>query len=254
MRGGDVHRDDMFDEDPTIAAFARDLRAAAAATPAPAVGPALAAVLDGRAPATAYPDVIETPRARVVRRPGRLRWAVAGAAALVGAGSLGVAGALPGPVQRQVSRMAEVIGVDVPDGEDDAETTTTTAPRPTTTTASTTIATTTSTAPPVGTTVLAGEQDAGEDPGKPAPERDDEGGRGRGRGGVDGEPDDRDDDARGGDSSRPESGDADVDVEVERGGPGNRPDPGAEDEDRGMRDGAGLEDLDSDVAKSRERA
>ena len=249
MRGNDVHRDDMFDEDPMIAAFARDLQDAAATTPAPVVGASLAAVLEGRAPATAYPDAVETPRARVVRRPARLRWAVAAAAAIFGAGSLGVAGALPGPVQRQVSRMADVIGVDVPDGEDDTEPTTTTTP-PTTTTTSTTIATTTSTAPPVGTTVLTEEQDAGEDPGKPAPERDDEGGRGRGRGGVDGEPDDREDDARNGASSQPEPDQADV--EVEREGQGNSPDPEAEEQGRSARNGARPEDV--DLGRSQEQA
>jgi hypothetical protein len=90
--------------------------------------------------------------------------------------------------------MAEVIGVDVPDGEDD--TTTTTVPT-TTTMTSTTIETVTSTAPSVGTTLLRGAQEAGEDkpekpekPEKPGKPEDDRGNRGRGRA-VD--PDDEDD-------------------------------------------------------------
>lgn len=114
-----VHRDDMFDDDPTIAAFARDLQRAAAATPAPAVGASLAAVFDGRAPAAVPPEVVAAlPRAR---RSFRLRWAAAAAAFGIGAGSLGVAGALPGPVQRQVSRLADVVGVELPDGRGDSD-------------------------------------------------------------------------------------------------------------------------------------
>ena len=125
-----VHRGDMFDDDPTIAAFARDLQDAAAASPAPAVGASLAAVLDGRAPAAVYPEIVSPARVRPARRSLRLRWAVAGAAFGIGAGSLGVAGALPGPVQRQVARMAEVVGVDLPDGRPDADPTRTTPVRP----------------------------------------------------------------------------------------------------------------------------
>lgn len=118
----------MFDDDPTIAAFARDLQDAAAASPAPAIGASLAAVLDGRAPAAVYPEVVSPGRVRPSRRSLRLRWAVAGTAFGIGASSLGIAGALPGPVQRQVSRMADVIGVDLPDGR--PTTTTTVTPHP----------------------------------------------------------------------------------------------------------------------------
>lgn len=121
-----VHQGDMYDDDPTIAAFARDLQDAAAASPAPAVGASLAAVLDGRASAARYPEVVSPGRVRPARRTMRLRWAAAGAAFGIGAGSLGVAGALPGPVQRQVSRMAEMVGVELPDGGADAEPTRTT--------------------------------------------------------------------------------------------------------------------------------
>lgn len=124
-----VHRDDMYD-DPTIAAFARDLQDAAATTPAPAVGASLAAVLEGRAPAAVYPEVVAPRSVRPARRSLRLRWAVASAAFGIGASSLGIAGALPGPVQRQVSRMADVIGVDLPDGSEDGDTTPTTPTEP----------------------------------------------------------------------------------------------------------------------------
>ena len=127
MAGHDVHRDGMKD-DPTIAAFARDLQDAAAATPAPAVGASLAAVLDGSVPTDVYPEVVLPGQLRRGRRSLRLRWAAASAAFGIGAGSLGVAGALPGPVQRQVSRMAEVVGVDLPDGR--PTTTTITPPAP----------------------------------------------------------------------------------------------------------------------------
>ena len=138
MAGHDVHRDGM-ENDPTIAAFARDLQDAAAATPAPAVGASLAAVLDGRAPTAVYPELVLPGRVRPSRRSLRLRWAVASAAFGIGAGSLGVAGALPGPVQRQVSRMAEVVGVDLPDGRPATTTTTIILPPPTTRPPATTV-------------------------------------------------------------------------------------------------------------------
>lgn len=116
----DVHRDDMRD-DPTIAAFVLELQDAATATPAPVVGASLAAVLEGRAPVPAHPDVALPPVPRRSRRSLRLRWAVAGAAFGLSASSLGMAGALPGPVQRQVSRIADVVGIDLPDGNGGAE-------------------------------------------------------------------------------------------------------------------------------------
>ncbi|HVM55663.1 MAG TPA: hypothetical protein VM262_20935 [Acidimicrobiales bacterium] len=120
MSGPHVHRDDMFDDDPAIAAFARDLRAAADAAPAPAAGPALAEVLAGRAPAPSYPGPV--PDGRTPSRPGRrraLRAALGGAVAATVVSTLGVAGALPAPVQRQVARVADVIGLDLP-GDDPA--------------------------------------------------------------------------------------------------------------------------------------
>ncbi|HEX4903846.1 MAG TPA: hypothetical protein VFU93_00235 [Acidimicrobiales bacterium] len=137
-----------MENDPTIAAFARDLQDAASATPAPAVGASLAAVLDGRVPTDVYPEVVLPGHVRTARRSLRLRWAVASAAFGIGAGSLGVAGALPGPVQRQVARMAEVVGVDLPDGQ--PTTTTTVTPPPVTVPASTSV-------PPRPTVVPAGE-------------------------------------------------------------------------------------------------
>jgi hypothetical protein len=145
VSSGDVHHDDMFDDDPVLAAFARDLERAGESTPPPAVGPALAAVLEGRAPIATYPEVT-VPAERPARRPtrARLRWAVGSAAFGLGIGSLGVAGALPGPVQRQVSNLADHVGVHLPDGADDepatppAPTTSTTRPEPTTSIAPTT--------------------------------------------------------------------------------------------------------------------
>lgn len=227
MSGHDVHRDDMFDEDPTLAAFARDLQDAAAATPAPVIGASLAAVLEGRAPVTVYPEVVETPRARVVRGPARLRWAVGAAAFAFGAGSLGVAGALPGPVQRQVARMAQVVGVDVPDGEDDAPATRTITP-PTTTT-SMTIPTATSIVPPVGTTVLSGQQSAGEEsPDEPETPARDDGIPDRVDDGIedDGAPENEDDSSGAGSGDL--DADADADADTESSGPGSGDEDGSD--------------------------
>jgi hypothetical protein len=120
-----VHPDDMPDE---LDSFLDDLRAAAAAAPAPAVGDALATLFrDGAAPVVA-----PAPRRRIA-----VRAVVAGAVAGLTFGGLGVAGALPRPVQRTVADVVDHVGVHLPDA------------RPATTTTSTT----SSTVPPSTTTV-----------------------------------------------------------------------------------------------------
>jgi hypothetical protein len=106
----------MFEDDPQLAAFAQDLRAAADAIPAPAVRDDLAAVLAGTAPA---PVPAWIPRRRRSRRSVTLRATIAGAAFGLGIGSLGVAGALPDPVQRQLSHAGDVVGVHLPTPADD---------------------------------------------------------------------------------------------------------------------------------------
>jgi len=106
----------MFEDDPQLAAFAQDLRVAAAALPAPAVRDDLAAVLAGVSPA---PSPVWLPARRRSRRSITLRATIAGAAFGIGVGSLGVAGALPDPVQRQVSHAADVVGVHLPTPADD---------------------------------------------------------------------------------------------------------------------------------------
>lgn len=112
MADDGVHPDEM--QDP-LDAFLDDLRQAAAETPAPAVGDALATLFrDGTAPVVA-----PAPR----RRPsGRLRVAVAGAVSGAVLGTLGVAGALPAPVQQRVAGVADVVGVHLPDGQSDPTT------------------------------------------------------------------------------------------------------------------------------------
>lgn len=114
----------MFEADPTTDAFARDLREAADAVPAPVPSAALAAVLAGATPALAYPDLADVPSlADARRRRTRVRMAlgsvVGAAAAMVAVAS---AGALPDAVQEPVARMAEIVGADLPGGdeEDDA--------------------------------------------------------------------------------------------------------------------------------------
>jgi hypothetical protein len=101
----------MFEDDPQLTAFAQDLRAAADALPAPAVHDELAAVLagDALAPLPAW-----LPTRRRARRSVTLRVTIAGAAFGLGVGSLGVAGALPDPVQRQLSHAGDVVGVHLP--------------------------------------------------------------------------------------------------------------------------------------------
>ena len=222
MTPSGVHRDDMFNDDPTIAAFARDLQAAAASTPAPAVGVTLASVLSGQAPTVAYPEVhAPHSRGRVVRRSARARWAVAGTVFGLGAGSLGIAGALPAPVQRQVARMAEIVGVDLPDGQD-SPTTTITVPEPATTT---TVPTTTSTTLPTSTTV--GPVIAGDD-GSVATtstsREDDNSGHGN-----DDDGDDADNPGNGNGHGSADDGDEDQD-EDDSSGPGGRDNASSDDE------------------------
>ena len=120
MTGRDVHSHDM-PHDP-LDSFLDDLRSAAADTPAPAVGDALATLFrEGAAP------VVSTAPRRGPR--WSLRGAVAGAVAGVALSGLGIAGALPGPVQHGVATVVNHVGVQLPD----PETTTTTAPPPTST-------------------------------------------------------------------------------------------------------------------------
>lgn len=102
-----VHPFEMSDE---LDTFLEELRSAAATVPAPAPGPALAALFrDGAASVT-------TPSP--ARRWG-IRIAVAGAVAGLGFGGLGVAGALPAPIQDRVADLAEEVGIDLPHGDDE---------------------------------------------------------------------------------------------------------------------------------------
>lgn len=112
MTTGGVHRNEMFEDDPLLTAFAQDLRAAADAVPVPEARADLAAVLEGLIAPT-IPAWVPAPPRR--RRSLTLRWTIAGAAFGLGVGSLGVAGALPAPVQRQLSHFGDVVGVDLPD-------------------------------------------------------------------------------------------------------------------------------------------
>lgn len=119
-------------------AFLHTLRAAADDTPAPLVGEALATLFrEGAAP-------VEAPS-----RPGRrrsIRVAVAGAVAGLVFGGLGVAGALPGPVQDRVADVVDHVGVDLPGGTATPTTTTSTS---TTSTTSPSTSTTSSTVAPL---------------------------------------------------------------------------------------------------------
>ena len=111
MSGSGVHPGDMFEDDPQLAAFAHDLRAAADAVPAPAVRDDLAAVLAGTVPPVAPAWL---PAHRRSRRSVALRATIAGAVFGLGVGSLGVAGALPDPLQRGLSHAGDVVGVHLP--------------------------------------------------------------------------------------------------------------------------------------------
>jgi hypothetical protein len=119
----DVHPSEM-PHDP-LDSFLDDLRSAAADTPSPAVGGELATLFrDGAEP-------VVSPTAAPRRRRWSVRAAVAGAVAGVTFGGLGIAGALPGPVQRGVADVARQVGVSLPDN-DEPTTTTVTVPAPTT--------------------------------------------------------------------------------------------------------------------------
>jgi hypothetical protein len=119
----DVHPSEM-PHDP-LDSFLDDLRSAAADTPSPAVGGELATLFrDGAEP-------VVSPTAAPRRRRWSVRAAVAGAVAGVTFGGLGIAGALPGPVQRGVADVARQVGVSLPD-DDEPTTTTVTVPAPTT--------------------------------------------------------------------------------------------------------------------------
>jgi hypothetical protein len=190
MTGRDVHPHDMFDDDPSLSAFARDVREATEAGPLPEVGGALAAVLAGRAPATAYPE--SDPPAAATRGWASPQWRIRLGLAVVGTAAavlvFGAAGSLPEPAQRQVARLASAFGLHVPDGDDGSEpvettttstTTSTTLPTPTSTAPTTTVtapvATTTAVAPTTTTTADDGRGNSGRG-------RDDDGdGPGRGR-------------------------------------------------------------------------
>ena len=119
MSGPDVHPDDM-PHDP-LDVFLDDVRSAVADTPAPGIGAELATLFrDGAAP------VVTTAPHR--GRRWSVRGVVAGAVAGMTFGGLGIAGALPGPVQHGVASVVHHVGVQLPDPE-----TTTTTVAPTTT-------------------------------------------------------------------------------------------------------------------------
>jgi hypothetical protein len=119
----DVHPDEMPDE---LDAFFDDLRSAAADAPPPVVGDALATLFrEGAAPVA-----VPTRRRRIA-----IRAAVGGAVAGLAFGGLGVAGALPHPVQQRVADVVEHVGVHLPDDRPEPTTTTSTTVVPTPTTA-----------------------------------------------------------------------------------------------------------------------
>jgi hypothetical protein len=123
MAEPDVHLSEM-PHDP-LDAFLDDLRSAAADTPSPAVGDELTVLFrDG-----AEPVVSPTPASRP--RRWSVRAAVAGAVAGLTFGGLGIAGALPGPVQRGVADVARQVGVELPDDDEPTPTTVTVPDRPT---------------------------------------------------------------------------------------------------------------------------
>jgi hypothetical protein len=233
MTGRDVHPHDMFDDDPSLSAFARDVREATDSGPLPELGGALAAVLAGRAPATAYPET--EPPAAPSRGWTSPRWRIRLGLAAVGAAAavlvFGAAGSLPDPAQRQVARLASAFGLNVPDGDDGGEPVETTT---TSITTSTTAPTTTSTAPtttvtaPVATTAVAPattttEPDEGRgNSGRGRDDEEDDDGPGRGR-----DDDDKGDDTppttdrRDDDHSGPGGGNGnDEDDDEDRSGPG----------------------------------
>lgn len=110
MSARDVHQD-VFDADDGLAAFATDVRAAADATPLPAVGDRLAQLFADGIPSAAAAAATATGRRRSLRR--RVALVLGAGVALTGSG-LGVAGALPAPVQRAVADIADVVGIELP--------------------------------------------------------------------------------------------------------------------------------------------
>ena len=124
MTRHDVDGSEMFEDHPELEAFAADLRQAAASTPAPRVGAALAAVLDGSmAPAPAdIPVPVSRRRRHRLDARARLRLVLAGGVAVVVLLMITAAsGGLPDPAQRNVARFAEQLGVDLPDGDDEGD-------------------------------------------------------------------------------------------------------------------------------------
>jgi hypothetical protein len=90
-------------------AFLDELRAAGSAVDAPAPSDALQVLFrDG--------TVASPPAPLPQRRRPLLRVAVAGAAGAFAFSGLGVAGALPAPVQSRVADVVEHVGVNIPDG------------------------------------------------------------------------------------------------------------------------------------------
>jgi hypothetical protein len=183
-------------------AFLDDLRTAATAVPDPAVGDALATLFrDGTVP-------VAPPALRVRRGRTGARAVVAGAVAGLAFGGLGVAGALPRPVQQRVADVVDHVGVHLPDA------------RPATTTTTSTTSTTTSTtvpALPVTTTTR---------PGTPPTTADDHGGSSGRDGGDDTSGDDRSgaDDSHGSEDSHggsaEEHGKSDDDGNADKSGKG----------------------------------
>ena len=114
MSDGDVHLDEMFGDDPQLAAFAQHVRDAAAAAPLPALGDELTLVLAEGLPGIADGSSLTPTPAPRRTRSRWVRAAVAGAVAGITFGGLGVAGALPDSVQERVSRVADVVGVNLP--------------------------------------------------------------------------------------------------------------------------------------------
>jgi hypothetical protein len=123
MSTGDVDRGEMPDE---LDTFLADLRSSAADTPA---------LLPGDALATLFREGI-APVAAPLRRRWAVRAVVAGAVGGLAFGGLGVAGALPRPVQQRVADVVDNVGVHLPDARP-ATTTTVTVPPAITTTSTT---------------------------------------------------------------------------------------------------------------------
>ena len=106
MAAGDVHSHDMD----ALDAFLDELRAAGSAVDTPAPSDALQVLFrDGTVP------VAPAPLSRLRRRP-LVRVALAGAVGAFAFGGLGVAGALPAPVQAKVADVGNFVGVNLPDG------------------------------------------------------------------------------------------------------------------------------------------